>query len=92
MVQYPRLEFPIEERHHRAGIELAVPGCFQYLHFIDNSGFLINDQTINSLALISEILLFHRILGIRRRDSVVFELVVNRDDVGGASRRDEREL
>jgi hypothetical protein len=61
MVQYARFEFPIEKRHHSAGVELAVPGRFHDLHFINDSGFLINNESINALALKSEVLRFHRI-------------------------------
>ena len=91
-VVYPGLEFPLHERQDRARIELAVTGCFQDLNFIGNSGLSVNDEPINTLALITEISGFHRIFRVRRGQRVLFEFVIDRYDLGGAARRHKRNL
>lgn len=85
-------EFPIEERHYRIGIELAMSGCLHHLHFIDNPGVLVNDQPINALTLITEVLTFDRIFRVGRRDRVLFEFWIDRNDVGSTTRHHKRDL
>ncbi len=91
MIDHARFEFPIKERHDRTRIELAMTGCFHDLHFIYHSVALVNDESINALALITKVLAFLRIIGIWRRGRTLFELVVDGHDVGGAARGQDGE-
>ena len=82
-------EFPIEQRHDRAGVELAVAGCLQNFYLVGRSRLLIHDQTIDTLALISEMLGFHRIFRIRRAYRIFLKLIVDRYDFGSVNRSDK---
>ena len=53
-VVYPWLEFPLHKRQDGARIELPMTGCFQDLNFIGDAGLSVNDEAINTLALITE--------------------------------------
>ena len=82
-----RAKFPLEQCHHRAGVELAMTGCSEDLHFVGHSGFVIYDQAVNALALITEMLCFDWVLRIRRRHRILFVLGVDSDNLGGMARR-----
>src|SRR2546423_5198055 len=84
-------KFPIEQRHHRAGIELAMASRSKDFYFVSHSRLLINDEAINALALITEMLRFYGILRIRCSQRVF--LVLRRDphDLGGKARCQDRE-
>ena len=84
-------KFPIEQRHHRAGIELAMASRSKDFYFVSHSRLLINDETINALALITEMLRFYGILRIRCSQRVFFILRRDPHDVGGKTRRRDRE-
>jgi len=84
---HPGSEFPIKQCHDRAGIELAIAGCFHHFHFVDDSGFVVNDEPIDSLALKTEMLRFYRILGIGSSKRILFVLRRDPNYVGGKARR-----
>src|SRR5207302_3156130 len=84
-------KFPIEQRHHRAGIELAMACRSKDFYFISHSRLLINDETINALALITEMLRFHRILRIGCTQRVFFILRRDPNNVGCVAWCQDRE-
>src|SRR6266850_5461833 len=91
MVNGAGRKFPIEQRHHRAGIELAMASRSKDFYFVSHSRLLINDETINALALITEMLRFHGILRIRCSQRVFFILRRDPHDFSGKARRQDRE-
>src|SRR5947207_2050615 len=91
VVNGARRKFPIEQRHHRAGIELAMASRSKDFYFVSHSRLLINDEAINALALITEMLRFDWILRIGRSQRAFFILRRDPNNIGGQTRRQDRE-
>ncbi len=85
-------KFPIEQCHHRTRVQFAVVGRFHHFHFVDDSSFLVDHESIDALTLITEMLRFDWILRIGSSKRVLFVLRRDPNYVGGKARREDCEL
>ena len=84
-------KFPIEQCHHRTRVQFAGMGRFHHFHFVDDSSFLVDDEPVDALTLITEMLCFDRILRIGSGERIFFVLRRDPNYVGGKARRQDRE-